>query len=183
MYLKSATCSIILSFITIFYPLYVVFPHCHWFSFVLELVVLCFHAIRRRWYAIVCSSSSDVAIKIWSTAYSTVFTNFLWLSCIHIFIIYFKFLYNFINLHNEQYRWEAAFLSYSLIYVYWFRYTIIKFKPNFRIPINTFIVFSKYFVILLSIISRIQETPKSSLHLYESPPCINSHQATNFHDL
>jgi len=31
---------------------------------------LYFLAIRFRWYAIVCRSSSDVVIKIWSSAYS-----------------------------------------------------------------------------------------------------------------
>jgi hypothetical protein len=39
------------------------------------MVILYFLAIRFRWYAIVCRSSSDVAIKIWSSAYSIVFTK------------------------------------------------------------------------------------------------------------
>ena len=43
--------------------------------FVLDMVILYFFAIRFRWYAIVCRSSSDVAIKIWSSAYNIVFTN------------------------------------------------------------------------------------------------------------
>ena len=43
----------------------------------LGIVILYFLAVRFRWYAIVCSSSSDVAIKIWSSAYRIVFTNFL----------------------------------------------------------------------------------------------------------
>ena len=47
---------------------------------------LYFLALRLRWYAIVCKSSSDVAIKIWSTAYSIVFTNFLLFSRIPFFI-------------------------------------------------------------------------------------------------
>jgi hypothetical protein len=38
---------------------------------------LYFLAIRLRWYAICCNSSSDVAIKIWSSAYSMVLSNFL----------------------------------------------------------------------------------------------------------
>ena len=54
--------------------------------FVLDIVILYFLAIRLRWYAIVCSSSSDVAIKIWSSAYSIVFTIFLLSSCIPFFI-------------------------------------------------------------------------------------------------
>jgi hypothetical protein len=40
---------------------------------VLYMVIWYFLAIRFRWYAIVCSSSSDVAIRIWSSAYSMVF--------------------------------------------------------------------------------------------------------------
>jgi len=51
------------------------------FVFVLEMVILYFLAIRFKWYAIVCNSSSHVAIKIWSSAYSIVFNvkgeNFL----------------------------------------------------------------------------------------------------------
>src|SRR5215469_17034786 len=79
-YLKSVTCSIKLSFITIF-------TRCMWFPhiaidfvFVLDMVILYFFAIRLRWYAIICNSSSDVTIKIWSSAYSMVFTDFLLLS-------------------------------------------------------------------------------------------------------
>jgi len=45
------------------------------------MVILNFLAISFKWYAIVCKSFSDMAIKIWSPAYSTVFTNsLLWLS-------------------------------------------------------------------------------------------------------
>ena len=49
--------------------------------FVPDIVILYFLAIRFRWYAIVCSSSSDVAIKIWSLAHNwihntTLLTNF-----------------------------------------------------------------------------------------------------------
>src|SRR5215475_15698023 len=54
--------------------------------FVLDMVILYFLAIRFRWYAIICRSSSDVAIKIWSSAYSIVFTNFLLFGCIPFFI-------------------------------------------------------------------------------------------------
>ena len=43
------------------------------FVFVLDIVVLYFLAIMFKWYAIVCNSSSDAAIKIWSSAYSIVF--------------------------------------------------------------------------------------------------------------
>ena len=72
-----------------FYPLYVVSPHCHWFSFVLDMVNLYFLAIwvRFMWYVIVCKSSSDVAIKIWSSVYSIVFTNFMLFSCIPFFML------------------------------------------------------------------------------------------------
>jgi len=56
------------------------------FVFVLDMVILYFLAIRFRWYAIVCNSSSDMAIKIWSAAYSIVFTNFLLFSCMPFFI-------------------------------------------------------------------------------------------------
>jgi len=63
------------------------FPHVAIDSvFVLEIVVLYFLAIRFRLNAIVCSSSSDVAIKMWSSAYSMVFTNFLLFCCIPFFI-------------------------------------------------------------------------------------------------
>ena len=51
-----------------FYPLYVV-PHIAIdFVFVLDMVILYFLAIRFKWCATVCKSSSDVAIKIWSSA-------------------------------------------------------------------------------------------------------------------
>jgi len=43
--------------------------------FVLDIVILYFLAIRFKWYAIVCRSSSDVVIKIWSSAYSIVFAK------------------------------------------------------------------------------------------------------------
>ena len=46
------------------------------------IVVLYFLAVSFRRYAIVCKSSSDVAIKMWSSAYSIAFTNFLLFSCI-----------------------------------------------------------------------------------------------------
>jgi hypothetical protein len=46
---------------------------------VLDMVILYFLAIRFRWYAIVCRSSSDVAIKIWSSVYSIVFTYSIYL--------------------------------------------------------------------------------------------------------
>ena len=65
------------SFITIF-------TLCMWFPriaidfvYVLDIVILYFLAIMFKWYAIVCNSSSDVAIRIWSSAYSVVFTNFM----------------------------------------------------------------------------------------------------------
>ena len=71
-YLKSVTCSVILSFITIC-TLCMWFPHIAIdFVFVLDIVIY--------------SSSSDVAIKIWSSAYSIVFTHFLLFSCIPFFI-------------------------------------------------------------------------------------------------
>jgi len=74
--LKSVTRSVIMSFITIF-TLCMWFPHIAIdLVFVLDMVMY-FLAIRFRWYAIVCRSSSDVTIKIWSSAYSIVFTNFL----------------------------------------------------------------------------------------------------------
>jgi len=42
------------------------FPHIEIdLVFVLDIVILYFLAIRFRWYAIVCRSYSDVAIKIW----------------------------------------------------------------------------------------------------------------------
>ena len=82
-YLKSVTCSIILSFITIF-------TLCMWFShnatdfvFVLDMVILYFLAIRFKWYAIVCQSSSDVAIKIWSYFTGTAQTKIRPLVYIH----------------------------------------------------------------------------------------------------
>jgi len=63
-YLKSVICSIILSFITIF-TLCMWFPHIAIDDvFVLDMVILYFLAIRFKWCAIVCNSSSDVAIKI-----------------------------------------------------------------------------------------------------------------------
>jgi hypothetical protein len=47
------------------------FPHFDIaFVFVLDMVILYSLAIRFRWYAIVCKSSSDVAIKIWSSEYN-----------------------------------------------------------------------------------------------------------------
>ena len=76
------------------------FPHIAIdFVFVLDIVILYFLAIRCRWYDIVCSSS-DVAIKIWSSAYSIVFTISYYL------VVYpssslFKFLYNFISVYIE----------------------------------------------------------------------------------
>jgi len=54
--------------------------------FLLDMVILYFLAISFRWYAIVCRSSYDVAIKIWSSAYSIVFINFLLFSGIPSFI-------------------------------------------------------------------------------------------------
>jgi len=85
-YLKSVTCSIILSFITIF-TVCMRFPHIVIdLVFVLDTVILYFLAIRFRWFTIVCRPSSDVAIKIWSSAYSIMFTNFLLFSCISSFI-------------------------------------------------------------------------------------------------
>ena len=39
------------------------------FVFVLDMVILYFLAIKFRWYAIVCNTPSDVAIKIRSSAY------------------------------------------------------------------------------------------------------------------
>ena len=97
-YLKSVTCSIKLSFIRTV-TLCMWFPHIAIdFVFVLGIVILCWvwsfcagygHfvvAIRFKWYAIVCNSSSDVAIKIWSSAYSMVFTNFLFFSSKTFFI-------------------------------------------------------------------------------------------------
>jgi len=85
-YLKSVTCSIILSFITIF-------TLCMWFLhdaigfvFVLDMVIWYFLATRFKCYSIVCNSSSDVAIKIWSSAYSMVFTDLLLFSCMPFFI-------------------------------------------------------------------------------------------------
>ena len=43
------------------------FPHVAIdFVFVLDIVILYFLSIRFKWCAIVCRSSSDVAIKIWS---------------------------------------------------------------------------------------------------------------------
>jgi hypothetical protein len=53
---------------------------------VLDLVILYFLAVQFSWYAIVYKSSSDLAIKIWSSAYSIVFTSFLLFSCIPFFI-------------------------------------------------------------------------------------------------
>ena len=68
------------------YPLYVV-PHIAIdFVFVLDIVILYFLAIMFRRYATVCNSSSDVAIKIWSSAYSIVFTNVLLFSYMPFFI-------------------------------------------------------------------------------------------------
>ena len=44
------------------------FPHIAIdFVFVLDMVILYFLAIRFKWCAIVCRSSYDVAIKIWSS--------------------------------------------------------------------------------------------------------------------
>ena len=55
-YFKSVTCSIILSFITVF-TLRMWFPHIAIaFVFVLYIVILYFLAVRFRWYAIVCKS-------------------------------------------------------------------------------------------------------------------------------
>jgi len=100
-YLKSVTCSVIFSFITIF-TLCMWFPHIAIdFVFVLDMVILYFFAIRFMWYVIVCNSFSDVAIEIWLFAYSTVCTNFLLFSCMPFFYHYFKFLYNFIEVYIE----------------------------------------------------------------------------------
>ena len=64
-YLKYVTCSIMLSFITIF-TLCMWFPHIAIdFVFVLDIDILYFIATMFWWCAIVCNSSSDVAIKIW----------------------------------------------------------------------------------------------------------------------
>jgi hypothetical protein len=38
--------------------------------------------VRFLWYDIVCKSFSDVTIKIWSSVYSILFTNFMLFSCI-----------------------------------------------------------------------------------------------------
>ena len=73
-----------------FYSLYVVPPHCHYFCFCAGYGHFYFRAMGFRWYAIVCKSSSDVAIKIWSSAYSIVFTNFLLFSYIPFFITIFN---------------------------------------------------------------------------------------------
>ena len=55
-------------FITIF-TLCMWFPHIAIdFVFVPDMVIFYFLAIRFKWCAIVCKSSSDVAIKIWSSA-------------------------------------------------------------------------------------------------------------------
>ena len=63
------------------------FPHIAIdFVFVLDMVILYLPAIRFSWYAIICNSSSDVAIKIWSYAYSMVFSIFLLFSGIPLFI-------------------------------------------------------------------------------------------------
>ena len=85
-YLKSVTCSIILPFITIF-TLCLWFPHIAIdFVFVLDMVILYFLAISFKRYAIVCNSSPDVAIKIFSSAYSIVFSIFLLFSGMPFFI-------------------------------------------------------------------------------------------------
>jgi len=55
-------------------------------DFVVDMVSCYFLAVSFRWYAIVCNSSSDVAIKIWSSAYTMVFTKFLLFSCVPFFI-------------------------------------------------------------------------------------------------
>jgi len=55
------------------------------FYYITPFLILYFLVIKFRWYAIVCRLSSDVAIKIWSSAYSIVFTNLLF-SCIPFFI-------------------------------------------------------------------------------------------------
>ena len=114
------------------------FPHIAIdFVFVLGIVILYFLSIRFRWYAIVRSSSSDVAIKMWSSAYDMVLTNFLLFSCIPFFITLLNsgIILLMYVLNNTG---ERPHLSYSFVYVYWFRYTIIKFNSNLRIPINTF---------------------------------------------
>ena len=95
--------------------------------FVLDVVILYFFALRFKWYAIVCKSSSDVAIKIWSSVYSIVFTNFLLFSCIPFFITILNsciILLMYI-LNNTG---ERPYPCHSFVYVYWFRYTIIKFN-------------------------------------------------------
>ena len=78
----------VLSFITIL-TLCMWFPHIAIdFVFVLDMAILYFLATRFRWYAIVCNSSSDVAIIIWSSAYSMVFS---------IFLLLHKYLYQLIS--------------------------------------------------------------------------------------
>jgi len=58
------------------------FPHIAIdFVFVLDMVILYLLAMKFSWYAIVCNSSSDVAIKIWSSAYSIVFSIFMLFRC------------------------------------------------------------------------------------------------------
>jgi hypothetical protein len=61
--------------------MYVLPTLCHWVCFVIDMVILYFLAMTYWWCAIVCNSYSDLAIKMWSFAYSIVFTNLLLFSC------------------------------------------------------------------------------------------------------
>jgi hypothetical protein len=45
-----------------------------------DMFILYFLAMRFRWYAIVCNSSSEAAIGIWSSAYNIVLITFLLVS-------------------------------------------------------------------------------------------------------
>jgi hypothetical protein len=64
-----------------------VFTFCMWFPhitidfvLVLDMFFLYFLAIRFRCYAMVCNSSSEVAIRIWLSAYNIVLIIFLLVS-------------------------------------------------------------------------------------------------------
>ena len=95
------------------------FPHIAIdFVFVLDMVILYFLAIKFRWYAFVCNASSDMAIKIWSPAYSMVFTNFLLLS--YVFYEDSKFLCSFLQ----------CFVTFSALWSrYSFRESLAKQLP------------------------------------------------------
>jgi hypothetical protein len=99
--------------------------------------MLYFLAIRFKWYAIFCNSSSDVAIKMWSSAYSMVSIYFLLFSCIPFFINLFFKNFKIIFLLSPFEKLHHSSFYLSILFSTLFSNTTFQthLQPSLRFPL------------------------------------------------